>query len=142
VTAARRNQVVAEGPLGRDIDRGAASLWMLAFAMIVWASMAATLLAAVATGARHRVASAADLSALAAASTFSRAGPASDPRAVESAATAACAQAGRIAQANGASLDVCQFEGADVNVTASMRVPALGLVHMGVVSARARAGPA
>ncbi len=122
-------------------ERGSASLWMLAMATVLWVSVAGVVLAGVAIGARHRAATAADLSALAAASALQRAQLERDP----SAAATACATARIIAAANEATVDSCQVSGLVVDVTTSVAVRALasfGFLGLDSVSARARAGPA
>jgi len=114
---------------------------MLAMAMVLWISVAGVVLAGVAISARHRAATAADLSALAAASALQRAQLERDP----SPATAACATARGIAAANEATVDSCQVEGSIVEVTTSVAIPvlaSLGFLGLDSVSARARAGPA
>jgi secretion/DNA translocation related TadE-like protein len=124
-----------------ESDRGSASLWMLAMAMVLWISVTGVLLAGVAISARHRAATAADLSALAAASALQRAQLARDP----SPAVAACATARSIAAANEATVDTCQVAGSVVEVTTRVAIPALaslGFLGLDSVSARARAGPA
>jgi secretion/DNA translocation related TadE-like protein len=122
-------------------DDGSASLWMLARAMVLWISVTAVVLAGVAISARHRAATAADLSALAAASALQRAQLERDP----SPATSACATARSIAAANEATVDSCQVAGSVVEVTTSISIPALaslGFLGLDSVSAQARAGPA
>jgi secretion/DNA translocation related TadE-like protein len=122
-------------------EDGSASLWMLATAMVLWISMAGVVLAGVAISARHRAATAADLSALAAASALQRA---QLERSSTPAATA-CATARSIAAANEATVDSCQVAGSVVDVTTSVAIPALaslGFLGLDSVSARARAGPA
>ncbi|RAS60307.1 secretion/DNA translocation related TadE-like protein [Lentzea atacamensis] len=73
---------------------------------------------------RHRVTGAADLAALAGASSL--------PQGAES----ACEQAKRVAQSNGAALESCSVSGWEVVVSVSAVTP------FGPVSARSRAGPA
>jgi secretion/DNA translocation related TadE-like protein len=87
----------------------------------------ATTLGAVAV-ARQRAASAADLSALAAA------GAALDGPA------AACARAARLADRVGAELSSCRLDGDVATVVAQVR-PSGPLARLGAASARARAGP-
>ena len=98
----------------------------LAGALAVVAALVAAL-AAVAV-ARQRAASAADLSALAAAERVLD-GPA-----------AACARAEDLAVRVGARLVECRVEGDTVAVVAQVRPPGL-LGRLGTASARARAGP-
>ncbi|OKK18447.1 hypothetical protein AMK16_19340 [Streptomyces sp. CB00455] len=104
-------------------DRGSAT---------VWATLAATVLAAVFGGvlvlgqavvARHRAASAADLAALAAAATWAH-GP-----------ERACGAALRVAAAQGAALAACEVRGEVAEVTAR---PGAGPFTPAI---RARAGP-
>jgi secretion/DNA translocation related TadE-like protein len=123
-----------------DRDAGSASLWALSMAMVLWVCVAGVVLAAVAVVARHRAATAADMSALAAASVISRSGAAADP----DAGSKGCAAATAIAIANDAILTSCQVIGQVVDVTARARIPALNLLGglgLDTVSARARAGP-
>ena len=118
-------------------DRGSATVWTVAVALIVMASTAAVLLVGVAIAARHRVATAADLSALAAAAALASAqsGGGSD------AAVQACGVAADIASANGARIGECQVHGSIVDVLAIVRLTGIGYVGAHSVSARARAGP-
>jgi secretion/DNA translocation related TadE-like protein len=116
-------------------------LWILAMATVLWVSVAGVVLAGVAISARHRAATAADLSALAAASTLQRAQLERDP----DPALAACATARSIAAANEATVDSCQVAGSIVEVATSVGIRALasvGFLGLDSVSARARAGPA
>ncbi len=53
-------------------DVGSASLWALSMAMVLWVCVAGVVLAGVAVIARHRAATAADMAALAGASTLAR----------------------------------------------------------------------
>lgn len=118
-------------------DRGSATIWTLAVALIVMTSTAAVLLVGIATAARHRVATAADLSALAAAATLASAqvgGESDGPR-------QACGVAADIALANGARIGECRVDGSMVEVLAIVRLPGTGYVGAHSVSARARAGP-
>jgi secretion/DNA translocation related TadE-like protein len=122
-----------------DRECGSASLWALSLAMVLWVCVAAVVLASVAVIARHRAATAADMAALAAASVIGR-GASTD----SDAGSRACAAADAIALANEAVVTDCQLSGQAVDVTASVRVPALGLftvLGLDSVSARARAGP-
>jgi secretion/DNA translocation related TadE-like protein len=120
-------------------DDGSASLWALAMAMVLWVSVAGVVLAGVAISARHRAATAADLSALAAASALQRAQLERDP----TPGATACAAARSIAAANEATVDSCQVAGSVVEVTTSVAIPAsLSFLGLDSISARARAGPA
>ena len=131
-------------------DRGSATLWTVAVALLVMMSTAAVMLIAIAISARHRVATAADLSALAAASALASAQMASarvasaqmessDP--TTSATNQACRAARDVAQANGARLSECQVDGPIVDVVTTATVPALRYLGSQSVSAHARAGP-
>ena len=109
------------------------------------ASTAAVMLIAIAISARHRVAAAADLSALAAASVLASAQLASAQTAGDGTTTSASEQACRaardIAEANGARLSECQIDGPIVDVVTTVTVPAIRYLGKGSVSAHARAGP-
>jgi secretion/DNA translocation related TadE-like protein len=123
-----------------ESDDGSATLWVLALATVLWLSVAALVLVGVAISARHRAATAADLSALAAASAVERAQLEHTPNP----AAAACAVARTVAAANDATVERCQVTGAIVDVTTTVAIPALASVSfLGAesVSARARAGP-
>lgn len=131
-----------------DRDDGSASLWALSLAMVLWVCVAAVVLAGVAVIARHRAATAADMAALAAATVVAQgeSDPASGSRASGSRASGstACATAAAIALANDAVVTSCRVTAQVVDVTASVRIPALGLLAgfgFDSVSARARAGP-
>lgn len=139
-----------------DDDVGSASLWALSMAMVLWVCVAGVVLAAVAVIARHRAATAADMAALAGASILARsesagqsdAGSASGSPGGSAAASAAdstaCAAANAVALANDAVLTSCRVTANVVDVTASVDIPALGLLgglRLDSVSARARAGP-
>ena len=78
---------------------------------------------------QRRAQAAADLAALAAATTIS--GGDGDP----------CVEAGRVAAANAADLGGCQVEGSAVEVTVSVRGPRLPGREALQVTAEARAGP-
>ena len=109
-------------------DAGTATALVLGLtAVLLLCGTVATALAAVAV-ARHRAASAADLSALAAASGLLR-GP-----------EVACERARALAAEAGASLVSCRVDGDRVEVVARVRPPgALG--RLGAASVRAAAGP-
>jgi secretion/DNA translocation related TadE-like protein len=122
-----------------DGERGSASLWLLSVVMVVWVAAAAAIGVGQATVSRHRVAAAADLSALAAASVLAgdqSGGPTSGRPA------AACARAEELAKANGSLLVACTVTTTTVQVVAS--IPASGLAAMlrlgATVTATARAG--
>lgn len=111
----------------RRVEHGTATVAVVSLVgvvLLVALAAAAVLGAAVA----HRQAqAAADLAALAAAV---RGQEGSDP----------CAAAAEVAAANGARLDTCWPEGADVVVTVTVEVPG-DLPVLRQVAARARAGP-
>lgn len=130
---------VATGVAGRD--DGSATLWALALVLVLWVSVAGVLLAGIAITARHRAATAADLAALSAASVLSEASAAVSAIGPTADAAAACADATRIATANGATITSCQVSGAVVDVTTTVTIDALRYLGVGAVSARARAGP-
>lgn len=114
-------------PRLRAPDTGSATVWGLMLCFLLMAAGAVLVLVAQVAVARHRVAAAADLSALAAASRpFEPAG--------------ACALAARVAAASDAQLRSCRVGGdvADVRV----EVPLRGwLAQLPPAQARARAGP-
>ena len=121
-------------------DAGSASLWALSLAMVLRVCVAAVALAGVAVVARHRAATAADMSALAAASVIARSGVSGGP----DGGSSACAAAEALALANDAIVTSCQVTGQDVDVTTRVRIPALsrlGGFGLDAASARARAGP-
>jgi secretion/DNA translocation related TadE-like protein len=125
---------------GSRNDAGSASLWALSLAMVLWVCVAAVVLAGVAVVARHRAATAADMSALAAASVIARSVGDSDA----GAGSKGCAAANAIAQANNASVTSCQVIGQVADVTTRVEIPALswlGALGLDAVSVRARAGP-
>jgi len=112
----------------RPGDSGVATVWAaLAIAVIMSVTVVGVQLGA-AVVARHRAAAAADLAALAAAGW------------AVNGAEAACARAGDIARAMGATLAGCALDGWEAQVTVQVRPPFLPLVD-GVAEARARAGP-
>src|SRR4051794_35229228 len=111
-------------------DRGSATVWVLALAGLLAACGAAVVVVGAAVVARHRATTAADLAALAGAG-----------RAVVGEADA-CADAGRIAHANGAVVDSCTVRpGGVVEVRLHVEVR-LGSLGSRAADARARAGPA
>jgi secretion/DNA translocation related TadE-like protein len=123
-----------------DRDAGSASLWALSLAMVLWVCVAGAVLAGVAVVARHRAATAADMSALAAASVIAR----SDVTTRLDDGARACAAANAIALANNAVVTSCQVIGQVVDITARVRIEALswlGGLGLDAVSVRARAGP-
>ena len=127
-----------------DGDAGSASLWALSLAMVLWVCVAGVVLAGVAVVARHRAATAADMAALAAASVIAQSESSGESAADADGESKACAAANAIALANDAIVTSCQVTAQIVDVTTSVRVPALDpLRSLGLdsVSARARAGP-
>ena len=131
-----------------DDDIGTASVWALSMAMVLWVCVAGVVLAGVAVVARHRAATAADMAALAGASMLARSE--SQPESVGASDVGgfpggnACAVANAVALANDAIVTSCQVTANVVDLTASVRIPVLGLLGglgLDSVSARARAGP-
>jgi secretion/DNA translocation related TadE-like protein len=102
-------------------------------------STTGVMLIAIAISARHRVATAADLSALAAASALASTQLSSSTITTET--EQACRAARDIAEANGARLSECQIEGGIVDVQTTITMPAIGYLGSQSVSAHARAGP-
>ncbi|HEY5456455.1 MAG TPA: flp pilus-assembly TadE/G-like family protein [Acidothermaceae bacterium] len=132
---------------GSRKDAGSASLWALSLAMVLWVCVAGVVFAGVAVVARHRAATAADMSALAAASVIVRSNvtpyPDSGPSYPDG-GLSACAAASDIATANDAVVTSCQVLGQVVDVTTRVPIPVLswlGGLGLDAVSARARAGP-
>nr|WP_281275944.1 Rv3654c family TadE-like protein [Thermomonospora umbrina] len=110
-------------------DRGAGTIWVLAFMALIWVFGVAVLTAGGVRVARHRAHAAADLAALAAAATAGEG------------QQGACRQAAQIAEGAGGRLASCVVQGAlaDVRVAMTVRLPApLGRVRL---VSRARAGP-
>ncbi|MEU6102225.1 Rv3654c family TadE-like protein [Streptomyces flaveolus] len=108
----------------KDSDRGSATVWSVGAIAVLCLVFGIVLALGQAVVARHRAAGGADLAALAAADHWSLGG------------TAACAQAGRIARAQGTLLVRCVLTGQVSDVTAaSGRGPFRAEI-------RARAGPA
>ncbi|TYC15489.1 flp pilus-assembly TadE/G-like family protein [Actinomadura syzygii] len=110
-------------------DRGSGTVWVLAFAAVIWVCGVAAVAVGGVRGVRHRADAAADLAALAGAA-----------KAVEGTGVA-CGRAKSIAAEYRTRLTRCQVRGeiVEVSVTADMRVP-MGIGGVSVVS-RARAGP-
>ncbi|WP_281181558.1 Rv3654c family TadE-like protein [Actinomadura latina] len=110
-------------------DRGSGTVWVVAFAAVVWVTGVAAIAVGGVRAARHRGDAAADMAALAAAARVAGGG------------ASACLRAGDIAAESGARLSRCRVSGevVDVSVTVRLKVP-LGIGHLQVVS-RARAGP-
>lgn len=110
-------------------DRGAGTVWVLAFMGLVWTVGAAFMVAGGVRAARHRAYGAADLAALAAAA-----------QAVEG-PVPACRRAAQVAEGWGVRLSGCAVRGmaAEVEVTARIRLPGpFGPLRF---VSRARAGP-
>ena len=127
----------------RDGERGSASLWVVAFAMVLWLVAAAAVVAGGAMAARHRAATAADLSALAGAAALSKStgGASSSPS--PALGESACATANSVAVVNGARMVSCTVEGSAMVVVTAVAVGGLMRVALpgGEISARAKAGP-
>ncbi len=110
-------------------DRGAGTIWVLAFAAVIWVGGIAAVAVGGVRGARHRADAAADLAALAGAARLA------------DGAGGACARAQRIADESGARLARCRVRGdvVEVAVAVDLKVP-MGIGTVRVLS-RARAGP-
>ncbi|MEV0660178.1 Rv3654c family TadE-like protein [Actinomadura luteofluorescens] len=111
-------------------DRGSGTVWVLAFAVVLWVVGVAAVLVGGVRGARHRGEAAADMAALAGAARVADGGG------------VACARAREIAVGSGARVVRCRVRGEVVDVSVAVDVPMLmGLKGRRIVS-RARAGPA
>ena len=111
-------------------DHGAASLYVVAAASVVWFAGLAAMVTGQALTVRHQAAAAADLAALAAADHVLD-GPAG-----------ACRHAHSIAAANRADVVSCALDGEIADVVVQVSTPALGPVRgLMPITARARAGP-
>ncbi|MFI8550882.1 Rv3654c family TadE-like protein [Spirillospora sp. NPDC077959] len=110
-------------------DRGSGTIWVLAFAAVIWIGGMAAVAVGGVRGARHRADAAADLAALAGAA-----------RAAEGGADV-CGRAKTIAMKSGARLVRCRVadDVVEVSVALDLVVP-MGLGAVRVLS-RARAGP-
>ncbi|MFA1546525.1 Rv3654c family TadE-like protein [Actinomadura chokoriensis] len=127
VVSGRWRHVGRPGPFGAD--RGSGTIWVVAFAAVVWVAGVAAIAVGGVRGARHRGDAAADMAALAAAA---RVAEGREP---------ACARARDIAAASGARLSRCRLSGEVVEVAVTVRLKApMGIGRLRVVS-RARAGP-
>ena len=122
------------GPRSRDCrsasgsgERGSASVVMVALIGVIVSTTAGALVLAGVVRASHQARLGADLSAIAAALQLRDGGSAST----------SCAEAARIAIANGASLQSCSVSGRDVTVVVAASSPAWPQP----ATARARAGP-
>lgn len=124
-----RRRVLVGRAWGGGGDRGSGTVWVVAFAALVWITGAAAIAVGGVRAARHRGDAAADMAALAAAARIAEGGG------------SACGRAGDIAAASGARLSRCRVSGGvvDVSVTVRLRVP-MGIGRLRVVS-RAKAGP-
>lgn len=129
---------MSRGTDARHTERGSASVLLVAccVAVLLVGLMAATLAGAGRAGAQARVA--ADLSALAAATTIVqglRGPPGADP----------CEAAAQVARRNAAALSSCTVDGhvnVTVQVTVALSGPQSRLPGVGEAKAAARAGPA
>lgn len=108
----------------RRAERGAATVLVVAMAGVLMFVMTGLAAASGLVTAQRRAQAAADLAALAGASSL----------------VDACADAGEIAAANAAALEVCRVEGRDVTVEVSVPGPSVPWRDVRV-SAEARAGP-
>lgn len=130
-------------------DPGSASVYVVVLAALLVAAASATVAVGGVMAARHRVATAADLGALAAADVLGRertgggsaAGAAESPRALGSLGEAACTRAGELVKANGAELSACIVVGERVEVEASWSLRWGGRWGLGRAVARAAATP-
>lgn len=113
---------------GQRAQRGAGTVLVLAVVLVVMVVVQAVAVLAAGQTARHRAAAAADLAALAGAQRLSFG--AGDP----------CADAGRIARANGAALRDCVVDGTEVEVQVRVEVTS-ALPWLPAQDRRARAGP-
>ncbi|WP_168221190.1 Rv3654c family TadE-like protein [Actinomadura sp. WMMA1423] len=113
----------------RPGDRGSGTVWVLAFAGLVWVVGVAAILVGGVRGARHRGEAAADMAALAGAARVADGG------------AVACARAKEIAVESRAQVLRCRVQGevVDVSVAVDIVMPT-GLKGRRIVS-RARAGP-
>lgn len=115
-------------PAGFRPERGSATVWTVVITALVWMTALVVVQAGVGRVARHRVQSAADLSALAAAS-WAFAAP-----------EQACERARKIAAANGTRLESCLLAGGIADVAVSVDLTLL-FAGSRTVRAVARAGP-
>lgn len=109
-------------------DRGSATIWLAGLAALIGLATTVALVHGSAVLARHRVETAADLAALAAAVR------------IPDGAAGACAAAGRIAARNGGSVTRCVLTGNEVAIEAA-RPLTLGRLGSRTAVAHARAGP-
>jgi secretion/DNA translocation related TadE-like protein len=113
----------------QDRDRGSATIWLVALAMVLAVSGSVGTFVAVVAAASARAATAADLGALAGAAALLH--HRGDP----------CAIAADVVRKNDAVLDRCAVDGVDVRVWARVVLPALDRLRLSPAQARARAGP-
>lgn len=113
---------------GRGGEHGAGTVLLLSITMVVLVVLQAVAVLAAGHTTRHRAAAAADLAALAAAQRLALG--AADP----------CADAGRIARANGATLRNCVVDGVEVEVQVRVETTS-ALPWLPAQDRRARAGP-
>jgi secretion/DNA translocation related TadE-like protein len=118
---------IDRGSLSGRLDRGSASVVMVAVIGVVVATTAGALVLAGVVRASHQARLGADLGAVAGAVRL-RDG---------ASASVSCAEAGRIASANGTSLQACSVSGSEVTVV----VAASSSTWPRLATARARAGP-
>ncbi|MCP2340359.1 secretion/DNA translocation related TadE-like protein [Actinomadura rupiterrae] len=111
-------------------DRGAGTVWVLAFMGVIWVVGVAAMVVGGVRVARHRVEAAADLGALAGAQ-----------RASEG-EVVACRAAREVAADSGGRVASCAVRGRIVEVSADVVVRLPFGIHGVRVAARARAGPA
>ena len=123
--AAARGRDAAHHP-GSARDRGAGTVLAVSLVALVLMLSAGALAVGSAVVASHRARLAADLASLAGASA-----------AQDGSSTAACSAAQRVARANGAVTRSCSVDGADVEVTVSVKASLWPAPAM----ARSRAGP-
>jgi secretion/DNA translocation related TadE-like protein len=109
-------------------DRGSVTIWAVALVGLIWLACSGALLYGAAVVGRHRVETAADLAALAAAVHVPDGKP------------GACAEAASIAGRNGGTLSTCRVVGGDVEVSVSAPIK-LGGLGVRTATALARAGP-
>lgn len=115
--------------MNRDRDAGSATVWALIVVLVIWTAAALTLVEFAAIQTRHQAEAVADAVALAAASDGGL-----DP-------TAACAAAQDVARSHRARLVTCVVNGPIATVRVALAPPS-PLAWAGLVTARARAGPA
>ncbi|QFG23301.1 hypothetical protein F7P10_21450 [Actinomadura sp. WMMB 499] len=126
----RRCRGLAAGGFGPgERDRGAGTLWVVAFMAVIWMGGVAAMAVGGVRAARHRGDAAADLAALAGAA------HAAEGRA------AACRWAREMAGASGARLERCTVRGEVVEVRVAVRVRGPGEIGELRIVSRARAGP-